>query len=115
MIDHTIAEDYAGSGETLHARNKIRSKEIVTDAAHIATRVFRTPVDVNQHGTDRKTIWDGNTNIGSNRLAYPVWICGSTTGYPRRTGIQDIISSRGSIGPHLSRDAQLLETSINGI
>ena len=37
-IDQTIAEDYAVSGETLHARHTILPKETVTDAALSAAR-----------------------------------------------------------------------------
>ena len=45
-VDQTVAEDATGSGETLHAHCMILSKEIVTDAAHSAVHVFRTPADV---------------------------------------------------------------------
>ena len=94
-IDQTIAEDAAGSGETLHVRRTIVSKDIVTDTARSAARVFRNPAYVIRHGTDRTTQRDGNTAIGSTRLATPVWIGGSTTGSPSRNGIQYIISPRG--------------------
>ena len=114
-IDQTIAEDAAGNIETLHALHKIISKEIVTDVACSAARFLRTPVDVSWIGTDRTTPWDKNTAIDSTRLASPVWIGGSTTGYPSRNGRQYIISPRVPIGTQCSRDAQTLDTYINGI
>ena len=99
----------------MNARHAIISKDIVTDAAFSAARVFRTPADVSRHGKDGKNPWDGNTAIGYTRLDPPVWIGGSTTGYPIMTGSQDIIIPRGSIGTQWSRDAQPLDTSVNGI
>ena len=101
--------------ETLHARHTILLKEIVTNVACSAARVFRTPTDVSRYETDRITPRDINTAIGSTRLDYPVLIGGSTTGSPTRTGSQDIICPRGSIRPHWSSDAKPLDTSINGI
>ena len=114
-IEQKITEDAAGSVETFHARRTILSKEIVTNMARSALHVFRTPGDVRRNGTDGTTPWDGSTAIGSTRLDSPVRIGGSTTGSPIRTGSQDIISPRGSIGPQWIRDAQPLDTSINGI
>ena len=96
-IDQTIAEDAAGSGETLHVRHTIISEEIVTNAVHSAAQVFRTHVDVRRHGAYETTPQDGNTAIGFTLLNYPVRIGGSTTGSSSRTGNQDIISPRGSI------------------
>ena len=93
----------------------ILSKDIVTDAARSAAHVLRTPTDVSRHGTDGTTPWDRNTAIWSTRLTNPVWIGGSNTGSPSRTGSQYIIIPRGSIGPQWIRDAQPLNTSINGI
>ena len=104
-----------GSGETFHARLTILLKEIVTDAARSATRFFRTPADVICHGMDGTTSWDGNTDIGSTRLASSVMIYGSNTGSPSKTGSQDIISPRGYIGPQWRRYAQPLGASINVI
>ena len=98
-IDQMIAYDAVGSGETLHARCAILSKDIVLDAACSTARVFWTPADVSRNGTDGTTPRDGNTAIGSTRLASPVWIGGSTTGSPISTGSQDIIIPRGYIGP----------------
>ena len=80
-IDQTIAEDATGSGETLKARRTIISKEIVTDAARSAARVFRTPADAIRHVMDGTTSQDGNNAVGYARLNYPVRICVSTTGY----------------------------------
>ena len=82
---------------------------------HTALHVFRNPADVSRNGTDGPTPQEGNTAIGSTRLTSPVQIGGITTIYPSRTGRQDIISPRGSIGPQEVRDAQPLEISINGI
>ena len=114
-IDQTIAEDDAGSRETLHAHLMILSKEIVTDAARSAAHVFQTPEDIRRNGTDDTTPGDRNTAIGSIRLAYPVRIGVITTGSLRNTRSQDIISPRGSIGPQWSRYSQPLDTSINGV
>ena len=85
------------------------------DAASSAACVFQTPTDVRRHDTDRTTPQDGKKSIRSTRLTSPVRIGGSTTVYPTRTGIQEIISPRGSIGPQEVRDTQPLDTSINGI
>ena len=99
----------------MHPCRTILSKEIITDTARSTARVLQTPEDVRRNGTDRTTPWDGNTSIWSTSLASPVCIGGSNTGSPRRTGIQDIISPRGSIGTKWIRDAQPLDTYINGI
>ena len=61
------------------------------------------------------TPWDDNTDIRSTRLNDPVFIGGSTTGSPNRTGSQDVIIPRGFIVPQWGRDAQPLDTPINGI
>ena len=76
---------------------------------------FRTPADISRYGTDGTNPRDGNTVIGSTRLTSPVRIGGSTTGSPSRTENQDNISPRGSICNQCIRDAQPLDTSINGI
>ena len=114
-IDQNISEDAAGSGETLHARHRIISKEIVIDAARSAAHVFQTPEDVIRNGTDKTTPLEDNPAIGSTRLTSPIRIGVSTTGSPSRTGRQDIRSPREYIGPQWIRDAQPLDTSINGI
>ena len=85
------------------------------DVACSAVRVFRNPADISRHGMVWTTPRNGNTAIGSVRLASPVRIGESTTGSSSRTGSQAIISPRGSIGPQWSRDAQTLDISINGI
>ena len=77
--------------------------------------VFWTHAEVSRHGTYGTTPRDCNTAIGSARLTSPVRIGGSNTGSPSRTGNQDIISPRGSIGTQWSRDDQPLDTSINVI
>ena len=109
------ADGAAVSGDTLHARRTILSKEIVTDAARSAAHLLQTPADVSRNGMDGNTPWDGNTAIRSTMLTSPVRIGGSTTVYPTNTGSQDIIIPRGSIGPQEVRDDQPLDTSINGI
>ena len=114
-IDQTIEEYATGSGETLYARCKILSKDIVIDAARSAVCVLRNLADVMRHGMDRTTPQDRNTAIGSTTLASTVRIGGSTTGSPISTGNQDIISPRGSNGAQWSREAQPLDTFINGI
>ena len=91
---------------------KILSKEIITDAARSAVSVFRNRADIIRNCTDRTTQQDRNTAIGPIRLDYPVRIGGRTTGSPRRTGSQFIISLRGSIDPQWSRYFQPLDTSI---
>ena len=113
--DQTIEEDAAGSGETLHASHTIVLKEIVTDAARSASCVSQTPTYVIRNVMGGTTPRDGNTVMGSTRLDSPVRIGGNTTGSPSRTGSQDIISLRVSIGLQWSRYAQPLDTYINGI
>ena len=115
LIDKTTADRVAASVETFHAHLTLLSKNILTDAACSAARVFRTPVEVNHNDTYRNTPRNGKTSVRSTRLTYPVRIGGSTTIYPTRTEIQEIISPRGSINPPEVRDAQPLDTSINGI
>ena len=115
MIEQTIVEEAAGSGDTLYVRRTILLMEIVTDTTYSAAHDFRTPADVSQHVTDRSTPWEGNTPKSSTRLTSSVWIVSSNTGSPTRTGSQDIISPRGSIGPQEVRDSQPLDTSIDGI
>ena len=85
-IDQKISEDTAGIGDTLHARRTILSKEIVTNAARRSARVLWTLADVIWHGTDGTTPRDGNTFIGSTRLAYPVLLGESVVLPPIRTG-----------------------------
>ena len=85
------------------------------DVARSAAHVFRTPANVSRHSTYGTTTWDGKTAVGSTRLTSPVLIGDSTTGSPSRTGNQDIISTRVSIGNQWIWDAQPLDTSINGI
>ena len=87
----------------------ILSKYIFTDVVQSAARFYRTPADLSRHGTDGTTPSDGKTNIGSARLESPFQIGVSTTVSPSRTGSQDIISPRGSIGPQWSRYAQPLD------
>ena len=98
-IEQTIAEDAAGSVETLHARLTIILKEIVTNALRSAAHVLQSHADVIRNDMDGTTPWDGNNDIGSNRVTSPVRICGSTTGSQSRTGNQYITSPRGSIRP----------------
>ena len=114
-IEQTIAEDYSGSGDTFQSCRTILLKDIVTYAARSGMHVLRNPKDASRHGTDGITQWNGKTAIGSTRLTSPVQICGSTTGSPSRTGIQDIINPRGTIGLQWVRDAQPLDTFINVI
>ena len=93
----------------MHAQRTTLSKEIITEAARSAARVFWTPADVSPHGTDGTTPRYRNTDIGSTRLTYPVLIGGSTTGSPSRTVNQGIISPLGSIGPQWSRNAPIFD------
>ena len=83
-----MTEDAAGIGETFHARRTNILEEIVTDVECSAAYVFRTPAEISQHGTDKTTPQDVNTSIGPTRLDSLVWIGGSTTGSPRKTGSQ---------------------------
>ena len=115
LIGQTNTDGVAASGNTLYVVRTIISKEIVTDAARSTAHVFRNPADVSWHDTDKTTPRDGNTFIRSTSLNYPVPIGGSTTVSPTRTGSQEIISPRGSIGPKEFRNSQPFETSINGI
>ena len=115
LIYQTTVKGFAVSGDTLHVYRTIHLKEIVTDAAHSAAHVFRNPVYVSWHFMDGTTPRYGNTSVRSTRLTSPVRIGGSTTVYPTRTGSQDIISPRCSIGPQEVRDAQPLDTSFNVI
>ena len=67
-IYQTVADDAAGSRETLHARRTIILKDIVTDVVCSAARVFQNPVVVRWHGTGGTTPQDGKTAVGSTRL-----------------------------------------------
>ena len=58
-IDQTTADGDAASEETLHVRCTILPKEMTTDAARGAARVFRTPVGVIRHGVDGNSPRDG--------------------------------------------------------
>ena len=78
-------EDAAGSGDNLHARHMIISKEIVTENARSAAHVFQTPADVIWHGMDLTTPRDGKVAIKSTRLDSLVWVGGSTTVSTSRT------------------------------
>ena len=110
-----IAERFAASSRTLHARQKISSKEIVTDAARSGARIFKDAMVVNCKDTYRTIQRDGNNSGMPPILTTQVQIGAGTSVYLTRMGSQDIDSPSGSIGPQEVRDAQPLDTSIIGI
>ena len=110
-----IADGVAASTGTLHAFRTILLKEIVTDTARSAARVFKYPKVVNWIDTDGTSPQDGNTVGMTPRLTTPVWIGAVPLVSPTRMRSQDIGIPRESIGPREFRDAQPLDTSINGI
>ena len=114
LIDPRIPDGVAAGRWTTHAHQTPASKVTATDMARSGTRVFRTPGDLNQTDKDWKTPRYGNTSIRSPRFNSPVLIGGGTNISPTRTGIQDIISSKGPTGPVEVRNAQILHTSVNG-
>ena len=84
MIDQMTADGFVASGENLHVRRKIISKEIVKDMVCSTARVFWTPVDEKWHDTEGKTPRDGNTSISSTRylnlkqvrkIQYQIYAC----------------------------------------
>ena len=99
----------------MHAAHTILLKDIVTDAARSAARVFKYPPVVNWKDKHGMIPRDVNTATMPPRATTPVRIGAGTLVYPTRMGIQDIGSPRRSIGPQEVRNAEPLHTSINGI
>ena len=87
-IDPRIVDGVAASSGTLHSRQTIRSKEIVTDTARSGVRVFRDPTVVNWIDTDRTIPRDGNISRNPPRLTTPVWIGDGPSVLLNRIGIQ---------------------------
>ena len=114
-IDLLITDGVATSRETLHARQTITSKEIVTDVARSGAHVFQDPTVVNWNNTDGTIPRERNTSGSPPIFTTPVRIGGGPSVSPTRTGRQDIGSPSGTIGPVEVRNAQPLHTSINGI
>ena len=110
-----LAEEVAASSGTLHAHQTIISEDIVTDVARSGVRIFKDPTVVNWKDTDRTIPRDGNTVRMLPILTTPVWIGSEASVSPTDTISQEIGSPSGSIGPQEVRDAQPLDTSINGI
>ena len=108
-------DEVAACGGILHPRGTILSKEVVTDEAHSAARVFKYPPVVNWNYTDMKTPWDVNTVITPPILTTPVRIGAGPSVSPTNIRSQDNKSPRRSIGPQEVRNAQPFDTSINGI
>ena len=115
QIDLPIANGVAEIRGTLHARQKITSKEIVADAVRSGALVLRDTKVVNWKDTDRKIPRYGNTSGSPPRLTTPVRICGGTYVSPTKMGSQEIGSPSRTIGNEEVRNAQPLHTSINGI
>ena len=59
-IYQTTVNGVAASRGSLYERQMILSQEILTDAAHSATRIFKDPTVVNWIDTDGKCPRDGN-------------------------------------------------------
>ena len=109
------ADRVAASSANLHTHQSIRSKENVTDAARRGARVFKYPTMVNWNYRDGTIPRDANTVGIVEILNIPIMIGYGTSFSPTRRGSQEIGSPSGSIGPQEVRDAQQLDTSINGI
>ena len=114
-IDPMTADGAATIGGNLHAHRTILSKEIATDVAQSAARIFKNPLVVNWKATDGNIPRDKKTVGTPPILTTPVWIGAGPSFSPTSIRIQDIGSPRGSIGPQEVRNAQPVNTSINGI
>ena len=110
-----IADGFASSSGTLHARQKISSKEIVTDLARGGAHVFKDPTVVNWKDTYGEIPQDGNTVGIPPILTTPVYIGDRPSVSPTRMRSQDIGSPSGSISPQEVRNALPFDTSINVI
>ena len=113
--DPWIMYGVAASSGTLHARQMISLKEIVTDAVRSGARVFNDPTAVNWKDMDRMISQCRNTIRMVERLTNPVLVGDGPSVSTTRMGSQEIGSPSGSIGPQEVRDAQPLDTSINRI
>ena len=93
-IEPPITDGVTAVRGTLHARQMIASKEIVTDAALSGAHILRDPAAVNQKETDGMIPRDGNTVGTPPILNSPVQIGGGPSISPTRTGSQEISSPR---------------------
>ena len=114
-IYQTAMDGVAAIGGTFHAQCTILLEDIVTDAAHSAAHIFTYPTALNWIDTYGTIPRDGNAFGMPPIFTTPVRIGDGPSVSPTRMGSQDIGSPRGSIGPQEFRDAQPLDTSINGI
>ena len=109
-----IVDGVAASSGTLHVRQTMSTNDIVTDVECTSARVFKDHTVLNWKDTDGLIRQDRNTVRVSPILTTPVRIGAGTSVSPTRMGSQDIGSPSGSIGPQEVRDAQPLDTAING-
>ena len=98
---------------TMHTRQMLTSKVIVTDTTCSCARIFQTHGDVSRMGRDGTTPRDGKTSIRSPRLNYPVLNVAGTTISPTRMEIQEIGSSKGTTSSVEFSNAQIFHTSIH--
>ena len=112
-IDQLVTKDFPGIQETLGARQTVLPKEIFTDVARGAARIFRTLREVSQTSRDSPMPRGVNTAVATARLSPLFQIFNSTSDSPTRTGTQDIFNPIGPSGPQWISDAQKLKTSIN--
>ena len=103
-IDQIIKENASGIRETLEARQKILSKEIVMYAVRGGARIFLTRREEIRTGRDKTTPWDRKTAVVAARLTSPVQICHRTIDFPNWTENQDIINPRGPISSQWIRN-----------
>ena len=99
----------------MHAVRMVLSKEIGTDATCSAARVFKEPPVVNWKDTGGTIPRDRNTYVMPPRENNPFRIGTGPFVYPTRLESQDIGCPRRSIGPQEVRNAEPLDTSMNGI
>ena len=111
--DPQILEWVAICGRNLHALLTPTSNRVLTDAARIRVRVFRTPGDVSRMCRNSTTPCDVNVVIIYPRLNSPVLNDGGTTASPTRPWIHEIVGSKGPTGSVEVRNSHIFNTSIN--
>ena len=113
-INQMTTDWVADSGGTFHAVSKILSKDIVTDAARSAARVFKDPLVVNWKATDGMIPQDRNTVGIHPILTTPVRIGDGPYISATSIRIKEVESPSWSIVPQEVRNTLPFDTYING-
>ena len=113
LIDQTITEDVTGIGETLDARQKVLSKDIVTDVACSGAHILWTSRGVSGTGRDGSTPRDVNTSMEAIRFTSPIHIFDSNSNSPTQSGTQDIFNPIVPAGPQFISNPEKLKKFIN--